>query len=196
MTAVTLYDALAQANGAAAVPAAGPLKWLAEQLIAASLADLQRLREFEEHCLTRDWRDADLHRRLTRSIYELDRQWVAEAEQILDRVRPPTGADATSVAATTPRADELEDACWRIRARLQLTPDQSSAPPIRPGAARPFPPRNSAMSFALAFHYPRPLRLSSSAPPALPGMNLSDEEEQAQSSQRTQRAQRRDRVVD
>jgi hypothetical protein len=124
MTAVTLYDALAQANGAAAVPAAGPLKWLAEQLIAASLADLQRLREFEEHRLTRDWRDADLHRRLTRSIYELDRQWVAEAEQILDRVRPPTGADATSVAATTPRADELEDACWRIRARLQLTPDQ------------------------------------------------------------------------
>jgi hypothetical protein len=124
MTAVTLYDALAQAGGAAAEPLAGRLKWLAERLVAGTLADLQRVRELEEQCLTQDWRDAELHRRLTRSIYELYREWGTEAEQVLGRVRPQTAGAAAAAAAAIPRADELEDAYWRVRARLQLTPEQ------------------------------------------------------------------------
>ena len=119
MTGITLYDALAQAGGAADEPLAGHLKRLAERLIAGVLADLERVRELEGQCLTQDWRDADLHRRLTRSVYELYREWAAEGEQVLARVRPSSGT-----TASIPRADELEDAVCRVRARLQLTPEQ------------------------------------------------------------------------
>ena len=116
MTGITLYDALAQAGGAATER----LTLLAERLVAGTLADLQRVRELEEHCLAQDWRDAELHGRLTRLIYELYQDWVTEADQVLDLVHPSSGAGGTSIA----RADELEEACWRIRARLQLTPEQ------------------------------------------------------------------------
>jgi hypothetical protein len=119
MTPVALYDALAQAGGAADEPIAGRLRWVAERLLAGALADLQRVRELEEQCLTQDWRDAELHRRLTRSIYDLYREWATEAEQLLGRVQRPAGA-----AALIPRVDELDDAFWRVRARLQLTPEQ------------------------------------------------------------------------
>ena len=119
----TLYDVLVQAGGggaaAAAEPMAGHLKWMAERLVAEMLADLQRVREYEELCLAQDWRDAELHRHLTRSIYELYQEWAAEAEQVLGRVRPSSAA-----GSPIPRAGELEDQLWRVRARLQFTPER------------------------------------------------------------------------
>jgi hypothetical protein len=123
MTAVALFDAFARARGGAGGGGGGPpdgeLVSLAHKLVIAALADLQRLRDYEVQCFAHDWRDADLHRSLTRSLYDLYQQWSTDAEQVLERVRALTAA-GKAVAD----ADLLEDACGSVRARLQLTPEQ------------------------------------------------------------------------
>jgi hypothetical protein len=121
MTAVTLFDAFANAGG-------GPdgderpreeLLLLAQKLVAAALSDLQRLRDYEVQCFAHDWRDRELHRSLTRSIYELYQQWATEADQVLERVRALAGAGNPVLDA-----EKLERACGSVQARLQLTPEQ------------------------------------------------------------------------
>jgi hypothetical protein len=121
MTAVTLFDAFARARGGAGggEPSDGEIVSLAHKLVSAALADLQRLRDYELQCFARDWRDADLHRNLTRSLHGLYQQWARDAEEVVERVRSLSAA-GTPVAG----ADQLEEACGSVLARLQLAPDQ------------------------------------------------------------------------
>lgn len=121
MTAVTLFDALAQVRasgtGGGALP--DPLNWVSERLVADAFADLQRLQRYEQECLTHDWGgDAELHRSVTQSIYGMFQNWLTETGQVLDRVRQPD-AGRTAVLGVA----ELDDAVCRVRARLNLTPD-------------------------------------------------------------------------
>lgn len=116
MTAVKLFDALARASqGRGNALPGGELVPLAQKLVAAALDDLQRLRDYEQQCLTGDWRDGESHGRLTQLLHDLYRQWSDEAAQVMDRVQA-----LTSVRG----AEDLEQACWRVRARLQLTPER------------------------------------------------------------------------
>lgn len=92
---------------------------LAHKLVAAALADLQRLRDYEMQCFAHDWRDPDLHQSLTRSLYEHYQQWATDAEQVLERARALKAADKPVADA-----EQLELACGSVSARLQLTPEQ------------------------------------------------------------------------
>lgn len=118
MTAVALYDALAQVARDEKGSTEGLVR-IAEKLVASSLEDLGRLTEYEQQCFMQDWRDARLHRVLTQSIYEMYQDWAREAEQVLVRVRR-SAVGGESIA----RASELEKAAWRVAARLKLNPDQ------------------------------------------------------------------------
>jgi hypothetical protein len=121
VTAIALFDAFARARGGAGggEPSGGELLSLAHKLVAAALADLQRLREYEAQCFAQDWRVPDLHQNLTRSLYGLYQQWATDAGQVLERVRALTAA-----GSLVTDAHQLEDAYGSASARLQLTPNQ------------------------------------------------------------------------
>jgi hypothetical protein len=116
MTAVSLFDMLASvANSGAPTSEASSM---AARLIANQLDDLRRVKEYEEPCLAQDWRNAELHARLTREVYALYQQWAVDAREVLDRVSP-FAQDKAAVQGLS----ELEDAYWRVKARLKLTPE-------------------------------------------------------------------------
>lgn len=120
MTAVTLYDAMAEARHrrAGANPRNDGLAPLVEKLVAESLADIARLDEYQTLCGQHDWQEAAVHDALTRSLYDLFKNWAAEASQVLeraDRIR--------AVGVPVARLRELNEAYGRVVARLTLTPD-------------------------------------------------------------------------
>jgi hypothetical protein len=123
MTAVHLFDALAtldpsgllhQENGTA-----DGLAQLAEKLVAASLDEVRRIREYEQQFVFGAQRHPDADLAVRRSVWEMFAAWTDDAEQVLAR--------AKSVARTgvpVSGADQLDDAIGRVRARLTVTPEQ------------------------------------------------------------------------
>lgn len=123
MTALPLFDAVAGAgaNGAAgdAVPAER-LARFAEQLVASTLADLERVRDYERQFgLVPEGAAPDVE--VLRSVWRLYAAWADDAEQVLARVRL---LDARGVRVVD--ADRLDDATSRVRARLSVTAEQTA----------------------------------------------------------------------
>ena len=115
MTAIPLFDALKRD----AAPRNPPeqIGWLAQKLVDASLADFDRLLEYESHLGSSAADQPEANTDIGTSLYELFKQWALEAEQVLSRTRQlaQTGLQIHEV-------EKLEDAFGRVRARLQLTP--------------------------------------------------------------------------
>jgi hypothetical protein len=91
---------------------------LAEKLVAASLADFTRVREYEEQFA---WaappREPADDLEVMQTVSRLYATWANEAEQVLARVGLLGGRRLAGV-------DELRDAVGRTRARLTVTPEQ------------------------------------------------------------------------
>src|SRR5437762_2989550 len=98
MTALTLFDAVAADRGDPRNPAQSSasdrLTQFAQKLVAWTLADLDRIREYEQQFGL--VREGELPRvEILRSIWELYAQWAGEAEQVLARVAARGAAGAT-----------------------------------------------------------------------------------------------------
>jgi hypothetical protein len=92
---------------------------LAAQLVESSLADWQRVRQYESDFSSGDL-DALSHVvEIDRSIHALHSQWLAEAEEVHSRVKRFSAA-----SGSVPRMKELEDAIGFTHARLKATPEQ------------------------------------------------------------------------
>src|SRR5437868_9549194 len=119
MAAVSLFDLLARSDGSGHA-ALNRLASFADRLVEAVLADLDRLRRDEQVVLaaraTEEHDGLDLD--LVRSLWELYSEWVRDAEQVLDRVRP-VSANGHAVHDL----ERLEDAYGSVRARLTVTPE-------------------------------------------------------------------------
>jgi hypothetical protein len=124
MTAVSLFDTLA--GGGARTPTGtgradpdDPLTRFAGSLVAAALADFQRLREFEQQFATARLSEPAQELERDRVVWRLYAEWADEAEQVLDRARTRVAAGAAVEAL-----DRLDDLIGRTRARLSVTPEQ------------------------------------------------------------------------
>jgi hypothetical protein len=119
MTAVGLFDILAsdQIIAADAARSSDQLRQLAEKLIAASLADLERVREYESNLAMPQVHDPAVDLKLSRSIWQLYKDWAADAEQVLGRARSLMGVHVEG-------AERLDDAIGRILARVSVAPEQ------------------------------------------------------------------------
>jgi hypothetical protein len=120
MTAVSLFDVLARRDcsaGADAKAALANLGALAEKLVANSLADYARVREYEEQFAWSVPREPSDDLEVMQSVSRLYSDWANEAAEILDRVASLGGRRLAG-------AGELHDALGRTRARLTVTPEQ------------------------------------------------------------------------
>ncbi len=139
MHAVALFDLLARtrAVGTAGGPEVGVrLARFAGRLVEALLADLQRLRAYEQDLLAaRATSNADgLDRDVLRTLWGCYDQWAKDAEEVLARVR--VVCDAGQVV---PEAARLEDAHGVVRARLNVTPEQVAHSGDEGHRAKPIP---------------------------------------------------------
>ena len=119
MTAVALFDVVAEEmTGSDAGQTRQVLARLAGRLIDAALADLRRI-EDDERQFGSPTLESPAAVELLRSVYRLFELWAGEAEQVLTRVRRLVAS-----GHPIPQAEALEDAYARVRARLNLTPEQ------------------------------------------------------------------------
>ncbi len=112
MSAVALYDILARGTRSAA--SAG----LAAALVRDLVADLARLRVYEQFFGPPAGADASRMDEWDRTVWDLYHDWSNEAAKLLDRVRQPDSA--------LPNLAELEDGYGRTMARLSVTPAQTA----------------------------------------------------------------------
>ena len=123
MTAIGLFDALAGPDDPGHAPrCTGPgadLSALAASLVAESLDDVRRVREYERQYIFQVEREPAVDLEARRSVWRMFAAWADEAEQVLARARSVvrTGAPVAGVA-------DLEDAVGRVRARLTVRPEQ------------------------------------------------------------------------
>jgi hypothetical protein len=122
MTAVSLFDVLARrgsvgAAGANAAPA--DLIAFAEKLVAGSLADFARVRDYEEQFAWSARREPQEDLEVMRTVAGLYADWADEAAQVIKRVES-LGGGSRRIAGI----EELHDALGRTRARLTVTPEQ------------------------------------------------------------------------
>ena len=90
---------------------------LAGQVVEASLLDWERVRQYEEEFASSAWNDDSLD--VERSVHALYSEWVAEAEQVLARVRR-----LVENGASVPNAQSLERAIGRTRAQIKCAPEK------------------------------------------------------------------------
>jgi hypothetical protein len=127
MTAVSLFDALAREDLAAASSAAPQVRRqllarFAEQLVADQLAELHRLGEYEREFASTPGRDPAHELEVRRTVWSLYADWADEADLVLSRAR----SSAAAGGAVAPAADRLDQAIGRVRARLSVTPEQTA----------------------------------------------------------------------
>jgi hypothetical protein len=119
MTAVSLFDVLV-GHGAGTPAAPGDLlTQFAGSLVAAALADFERLREYEQQFATARLREPVQELERDRVVWRLYAEWADEAEQVLDRARARVAGGAAIEGL-----DRLDDVIGRTRARLSVTPEQ------------------------------------------------------------------------
>jgi hypothetical protein len=127
MTAVSLFDALAREDSAAA-SSAGPeerrrlLTRFAGQLVADQLSELDRLGEYERQFASTPGRDPGHELDVRRTVWLLYAAWADEADLVLSRARSWDSAGAAVPAS----ADQLDQAIGRVRARLSVPPEQTA----------------------------------------------------------------------
>jgi len=112
MTALSLYDHLAHSQQPD----------FAEKLAQSSLADLNRLRDYEREFASEGTDDPQHHLDLLRSLWTLYAEWADDAQKILSRIRQLAASGSTVTGA-----DELSDAHIRVRARLAVSPEKIAA---------------------------------------------------------------------
>lgn len=94
---------------------------LATQLIDSLLADRKRTLQIEAELTTSDWGDGKAAMEIEQAIYSLHKEWAAQAEQLLQRVRRLI---AGGLAVTN--AEAMEAAYASTLARLKFTPDKTA----------------------------------------------------------------------
>jgi hypothetical protein len=122
MTAVPLFDALA--HPPVATPAGTDPKLLArfaEQLVSAALADLDRLRTYEREFVSAPRNDPVQELEVRRSVWRLYSDWADVAEDVLARAKP-----LVSVRVSGSAVDDLDLAIGKVRARLTVSPEQTT----------------------------------------------------------------------
>src|SRR5689334_920910 len=97
MTAISLFDVLARERAGTPTARAepgDPLARFADSLVAAALADFERLREYEQQFATARLSDAAQELERDRAVWQLYSAWTDEAEQVLSRARARAAAGA------------------------------------------------------------------------------------------------------
>lgn len=119
MTAVSLYDVLVRDGADTPSVPGDPLTQFAGSLVAAALADFERLREYEQKFATARLSEPAQELERDRAVWRLYAEWADDAEQVLSRARARAAAGAPILGL-----DRLDDAIGRVRARLSVTPEQ------------------------------------------------------------------------
>jgi hypothetical protein len=121
MSGTLLFDILASRGDprAGSGVAPGSLPWLAQELLLASLADLDRLQLYERRLASSEGTEPSSELELLRSIFQMYDEWAREAEQVLARIR---GLVPGEVPAN--EVDRLDHAIGTIRARLTVSPER------------------------------------------------------------------------
>jgi hypothetical protein len=121
MTAISLFDVLAREQSGAGAESAetGRLVHFAEKLVASALSDLDHLRDYERELRLHEIDNPELELELRRSVWQLYKEWGAEAERIRERARSLVTAHASIEGLT-----RLNDAIGHVQARLTVTPEQ------------------------------------------------------------------------
>ncbi|HEX4796594.1 MAG TPA: hypothetical protein VH370_22575 [Humisphaera sp.] len=135
MTAVSLFDVLARDKPETNIATGeSSLASLAEKLVAAALADWERLKEYEQEFGPGVEDDPAIARDVLRSMYNMLREWAEDADQILGRARKLAAAGRSA-----PKIEALEDAYCMACARLKLTPEDMmrAMEQVRQGKAIP-----------------------------------------------------------
>jgi hypothetical protein len=125
MTAVGLLDVLARqcsTSGNLDADESRQLTRLAAELIESSLADLQRLKNYERQYVTHQVAGPEEELELRRLIWDLLRQWADDATHLLNGVKSLLHAGLTIEGLNA-----LDDALGRVEARLTVTPQQIAA---------------------------------------------------------------------
>lgn len=119
MTTASLLDAVTRDDASPAMRTR--LAGLAGRVVEGLLARREQILRIEQEFLPSEWADPAAGIELERSIYSLHRQWIAEAEEVLQRVRHlvALGAGVKDVGA-------IEDAYASTVARLKLTPERTA----------------------------------------------------------------------
>jgi hypothetical protein len=121
MSGTSLFDILAAEglHGERREGASAGLPWLAQDLVCASMAELERLQLYEERFTSKAVCDATSELAVLRSIFQMYEQWAVDAEQVLIRVRAlgPQGLPPDEV-------NRLDDGVGLIRARLTVDPER------------------------------------------------------------------------
>jgi hypothetical protein len=120
MSGTSLFDILVanRAHGEEGEDASS-IPWLAQDLLSASLADLERLREYERRFATSAASEPLSELAVLRSIFKMYEHWAEDAEQVLVRVRALRPEELPSV-----EVNRLDDAIGTILARLTVGPER------------------------------------------------------------------------
>lgn len=119
MTAVSLLDAVTRQDQPAAVHERAAR--LAGQMIDGLLAERRQICQLEADFAPADWNDVQAAMGVERSFHALHREWAAEAEQVLVRIRQLI-KDGLNVKD----AEALEDAYASSLGRLKFTPEKTA----------------------------------------------------------------------
>lgn len=111
--------AKAQIRQGQCVPLSELRNELAEKLVASSLADLERIREYEKLSWRADTTDPARELEILRSVWQLFEAWAEEADQVFARA-----ASLKRAGFPVPALAQLGDGIGSTRARLSLTPEQ------------------------------------------------------------------------
>ncbi|HXE52917.1 MAG TPA: hypothetical protein VN541_07885 [Tepidisphaeraceae bacterium] len=125
MTAVSLFDVLSREKPPREVEGGctDRLVQLAEDLMRSSLADLDRVKDYEKRYVADRSGDQETEKLdLLRSVWNLYREWAADANQVLTRAK-----SLHSDPRLKGSIDRLDDAIGRVEARLSLKPEQIMA---------------------------------------------------------------------
>src|SRR5262249_13693631 len=124
MTTLTILETLAEADLGPAVSGRATMTLrvsLARDLVAAALADLRRIHDYERMLLTA-LAGEPLTLAMRESVWQLLAGWGKEAAGISERVRA-----VVAQGAAIPELSELDDAIGATGARLTITPAQIEA---------------------------------------------------------------------
>lgn len=122
MTAIGLLEVLARQHGASTETDSNDiasLTRLAGELVSSSLADLERLKGYEREFVANRRVNAVDETELRRSMWQLLRDWLADATRVYDRVR----SLAESAVPVCP-LDQLGDAIGFVKARVSVMPER------------------------------------------------------------------------